>query len=179
MERKPKPKTIQMRDRWRAGKVALMAGTFVAPVTPATIVTIINWEEWFSKSSISLPFGFASLLVTVILAIVGVLKSDKVFKKADVALFVLAGFFACIGLVNLFLASLFSQIGYMWLYTSSGLLASGACVLTEEKVVEPNLQLYNKLIEENCLDAKSKRRKAKEEQARKDAEEDAQRQATE
>ena len=177
MERKPKPKTVQMRDRWRAGKIALYAGTFVAPITPATIVTIINWEEWFSKSSISLPFGFATLLVTVILAIVGVLNSGKVFKKADIALFVLAGFFACVGLVNLFLASLFAQMGYMWLYTASGLLVSASCLIAEEKVVEPNLKLYNKLIEENCLDAKSKRKKKKEEQAKLDAEEDAKRQA--
>lgn len=177
MTKKPKYKTVQMYHRWNAGKWALLSGTFACPILPATIVTLINWEEWFNKSSISLPFGFATLLLTVVLAILGVLKSDVVFKKADIALFCLSGFFMCIGLTCLFLASLFSQMGYMWLYVGSGLLGSGTCVVVEKKVFEPNIELYKKLIAENCLDAKSKRKAKKEEQARKDAEEDAKRQA--
>lgn len=177
MRKKPKLKTIQMYRRWNSGKWALLSGTFACPLVPATIITLINWEEWFNKSSISLPFGFATLLLTVVLAIVGVLKSETVFKKVDIALFCLAGFFMCIGLTCLFLASLFSQMGYMWLYVGAGLLGSGTCVVVEKKVFEPNIKFYKNLIDENCLDTKSKRRAKKEEQARKDAEEDAKRQA--
>lgn len=177
MNKKPKMKTVQMYKRWNVGKWALLSGTFAFPLVPATIITIVNWEEWFNKSSISLPYGFATLILTVILAIIGILNSETVFKKVDIALFCLAGFFMCIGLTCLFLASLFSQLGFMWLYVGAGLLGSGVSVVVEKKVFEPNIEFYKKLIDENCLDEKSKRRKAKEEQARKDAEEDAKWQA--
>lgn len=177
MNKKPKLKTVQMYQRWRNGKYALLAGAVASPLLPATIVTIINWEEWFQKSSISLPFGFASLILTVIVAILGMLKSEVIFKKADIALFFLAGLFMCVGLTCLFLASLFTQMGWMWMYVGGGLLASATEVVVERRVIEPNVQFYKALIEENCLDEKSKRRKKKEEQARKDAELDAQRQA--
>lgn len=177
MNKKPKLKTVQMYHRWNAGKWALLSGTIACPIVPATIVTLINWEEWFDKASASLPFGFASLILTVILAIVGVLKSGAIFKKIDVAIFCLAGFFMCIGFTCLFLASLFTQMGFMWLYVGAGLLGSGVCVVVERHIVEPNIKLYKGLIEENCLDEKSKRKKKREEQARKDAELDAQRQA--
>lgn len=177
MGKKPKYKTVQSYNKWRNGKYALLAGTFASPIIPATVVTAINWNEWFSKSSLSLPFGFACLILAVVMAILGILKSNVVFKKADVALFCLAGFFAVIGLSCLFLASLFTQIGMMWLYVAGGLLGSGTCLAVEKYKIEPNVVYYKKLIEENCLDAKSKRQKAREEQARKDAEEDAKRQA--
>ena len=78
-----------------------------------------------------------------------------------------------IGITNLFLATLFATLGKMWIFVGTGLLGSGVFYTVEQKVVEPNLKFYNKLIEENCLDVKSKRQKAKEEQAKKDAEEDA------
>lgn len=179
MSKKPKLKTVSQYRKWKAGKIALMSGTIACPVGTASIVTLVNWEEWFNKSSISLPFGFASLLLTIILAILGVLKSGVVFKKADVALFCLAGFFMCVGCTCLFLASLFSQMGYMWLYVGGSLCGSGLCVLVEKKAVEPNVVFYRGLIDANHLDAKSKRRQKREEQARKDAEEDASRQAVE
>ena len=166
-----------MYNRWRVGKYALLAGTFVVPTLPATITTLINWEEWFNKSSASLPFGFATMIMTVIIAVVCVLKSDVVFKKADIALYYLSGLFMCIGFTCMFLASLFTQMGLMWCYIGAGLLGSGVCATVEKKVVEPNVEMYAQLIKENCLDAKSKKQKKKEEQARKDAEEDAKRQA--
>lgn len=176
-QKKPKLKTISMYRRWSFGKYALFTGAFLCPVIPAAVVTGINWDEWFNNSSISLPFGFACLILTVIFAIFGILKSDVIFKKHDIALFVLGGFFACVGFTCLFLANLSAQIGYMWIYVSLGLLGSGVCVVVENKVFEPNIIMYKKLISENCLDVKSKRAKKREEQARRDAELDAQHQA--
>ena len=120
MEKKKKGKTLTTYHKYKALKVGLDVSTFVLPIVPATVVTAVNWEEWFSKSSASLPFGFACLLLTVIAAIIGVLKSDVVFKKADIALYFIAGLFALIGLTSMFLASLFNESGYLWLYTASG-----------------------------------------------------------
>ena len=145
MTKKPKHKTVQMYHRWNTGKWVLLGGIFACPLVPVIIVTLINWEEWFNKCSISLPFGFATFLLTVVLAILSVLKSNVVFKKADIALFCLSGFFMCIGLTCLFLASLFSQMGYMWFYVGGGLLGSGMCVAVEKKVFEPNIKFYKKI----------------------------------
>lgn len=179
MEKKPKSTTLTTYKKYKALKYGLFAGTFICPVIPATVLTAINWQEWFNKTSVSLPFGFACLLVTVITAIVGVLKSDTVFKKADIALFYLAGIFVLIGLTCMFLASLFSQMGYLWLYTSSGLLGGGVCATVEKKVVEPLIGEYAELISEFALDKKSKRKQERMEKARKEAEAEANYQATE
>lgn len=179
MAKKPKLKTIQMRDRWRAGKVGLYAGVVASPLVPSAVVLGINWDEWFNEAGISLPFGFACLILAVVSAIVAILKSDVILKKVDIALYIIGGIFLLIGIADLFMASLFATMGKMWIIAGGGLLGSATFNIVEKKVVEPNLAFYNKLIEENCLDAKSKRKKAKEEQARKDAEEDAKRQAVE
>ncbi len=167
-----------MRNRWRAGKWALNAGVIASPLVPSAVVLGINWDEWFNKAGISLPFGFACLILTVVSAIVVILNSNTILKKIDIALYIMGGVFLLIGITDLFLASLFTTMGKMWIIAGCGLLGSGTCNIVNKKVIEPNLQFYNKLIEDNCLDAKSKRKKKKEEQARKDAEEDAKRQAT-
>ena len=167
--KKPKSKTVSTYKKLKAGKIALNVGTFLAPIVPATVVTIINWEEWFQKSSSSLPFGFASILITVVIAILGVLKSDTVFKKADIALYFLACLFACIGITCMFLASLFEQMGLMWVYTSAGLLGSGVCVTVNKKVIEPQIDFYKGLIADNCLDNKSKRKQERIERAQQEA----------
>lgn len=177
--KKPKLKTVETYKKLVFGKYALYAGTFAFPLVPATIITIVNWDEWFAKSSTSLPFGFASMLVTVILAIIGILNSGTILKKAEIALYILAGLFICVGITNLFLASLLVQVAYVWLAVGAGLVGSGTCAVVEKKVFEPNIKLYKKLIKDNNLDYKSKREKAREEQARKDAELDAQYQAVE
>lgn len=179
MAKKPKLKTVQMYHRWNAGKYALFTGTFACPVIPASIVTAVNWDEWFGQASYSLPFGFSCALVAVIVAILGVLGSDTVIKKKDIMLVWIATLLALIGASCLFLANLLLQMGWMWIYTGGGLLGSAICVSVEKNVVEPNVKMYKDLIAKNCLDAKSKRQRKREEQARKDAEEDAMRQAVE
>ena len=170
-EKKPKSKTLSSYRGLKVGKVALYTGVFACPITPATIITLINWEEWFAKSDKSLPFGFASLLVTVVVAIVGAIKSDTVLKKVDIALYYLGGLLMCIGITCLFFASLLSQMGYMWLYTGAGVLASGACLTVEKKVVSPSLQFYKGLVEENFVDKKTRKKQEKIERAKKEAQE--------
>ena len=154
----PKSKTVSTLRSLKAGKVGLFAGVLALPIAPATIITLINWEEWFIKTDKTLPFGFASLLLTVIVAVVGILKSDTVFKKVDIALYFLAGVLMCVGITCMFLSSLLTQMGYMWLATGSGLLASGVCSTVEKKVIEPNIEFYEVLVNDNQLDKKAKRR---------------------
>lgn len=172
-------KTVKAYRKWKWGSRALRAGTFICPLTPATVLTAVKWEEWFGKSGLSLPFGFACLIVAVVSAIVGIMNSDTVFKKADIALLCVAGWFMVVGCTCLFLATLLTQMGMMFIYVGCGLVGSGVTVLVDKKVFKPNIDFYAGLISENKLDRKSKRRAQREEQARKDAEEDAKRQATE
>lgn len=179
MANKPKYKTIQEYKKWNRAKWGLYAGMWASPLVPAGTMTIINWDEWFAKSGVSLPFGFASLLVTTILSIVLIWKKDEIVNKAVSCIFYIAVLFVFFGATFLFLASLYQMVGYMFLATAGGLVASGVSDQVNKSLVKPNLEFYQKLIAENHLDAKSKRQLKREEQARKDAEEDAKRQAVE
>lgn len=180
MKKENKSQTLLKYEKYKRGKYYLYGGTFLCPVIPTVIVTGINWDEWFNKSGSSLPLGFATMLLTVILAIIGILKSGTIFKKTDIALYFLSGLFLCVGITNLFLSSLFSQVGYLWLYTGAGLFGSACCILAEKKLVEPKIEEYKKLVEDNGLDLKSRekaeRKKLAEEEARKLAEEEASKQ---
>lgn len=179
MGNKPQSKTVTSYKKYNAAKYALTAGAFVCPLVPASVVTAINWEEWFAKSSSSLPFGFACLLLTVITAIIGVLKSDVVLKKVDIALYFFGGVLILIGLTCIFLASLFTEMGWLWIYTASGVLGSGVCVTVNNKVIKPIIDDYKGLIDEFALDKKSQRKAQRLERARREAEAEAKQQATE
>lgn len=176
-EKKPKLKTVQEYKKWNTAKWGLYAGMWASPLVPAGIMTVINWDEWFAKSGISLPFGFASLLVTTILSIILIWKKDDIVNKAVSCVFYLAVLFIFFGATFLFLASLYQMVGYMFMATAGGLVASGTADQLNKSLVKPNVEFYQNLIKENKLDAKSKRQAKREEQARKDAEEDAKRQA--
>lgn len=179
MAKKPKYKTIQEYKKWNGIKWGLYAGMWASPVAPATVITVINWDEWFAKSGVSLPFGFASLLVTTILSIILIWKKDEVVNKAVSCVFYIAVLFVFFGATFLFLASLYQMVGFMFLATAGGLVASATADQFNKSLVKPNVAFYQNLIKENHLDAKSKRQLKREEQARKDAEEDAKRQAVE
>lgn len=176
---KPKLTTVDHYKRWNTAKWSLYASMWALPLAPATAMTIINWDEWFAKSGLSLPFGFATLLASTLLSIIGIWKKDEIVNKTVSVVYYLALVFTGFGVSFLFLASLYQMIGYMMLATAGGLLASGTVDQINKSLVKPNVAFYKKLIEENCLDEKSKRKKQREEQARREAEEDAQRQATE
>lgn len=172
MSKQPKLKTVQEYKKWNGAKWGLYAGMWASPVIPASIMTAINWDEWFAKSGVSLPFGFSMLLVSTLLAIVLIWKKDDIMNKAISAVFYLALLFACLGGTMLFLASLYTQVGYMFLLTAGGLVVSGVSDQINKTLVKPNVDYYKELIANNQLDAKSKRRAEREEQARRDAEED-------
>jgi hypothetical protein len=79
--KKIKSKTVQKRNALRATNVAMIGAKFVMPVVPATVMTIINWDEWFDKTNGGLPAGFITLLIATIIAVVGIMKRDDLAKK--------------------------------------------------------------------------------------------------
>ena len=169
-EKKQKPQTLKSYQKWNTAKWCLYGGMFAAPFIPATAMTIINWDEWFAQTGVSLPLGFASLLVSTILSIIGIWKKDDIADKTVSAVYYLALIFVCFGATFLFLASLFSQVGYMFLATAGGLVASGTADQVNKSLVKPRVEEYKKLINENLLDEKAKKKALRAEQAKKDAE---------
>ena len=178
-EKKIKSKTVSTYKKWNAAKWGLFAGQFAAPVVPAAVMTAVNWEEWFAKSGHSLPLGFASLLVTVILAVVGLWKKNEIVEKSVSIVFYLSLLFFMIGVTCCFLASLFSQVGYMFMATGGGLLASGICDQVNKSIVNERVNEYRKLIDDNNLDYKAKHRQERIDRARREAEEEARKRAIE
>lgn len=178
--KKQTPKTLVEYKKWNTAKWALYGAMFAAPVAPATIMTIINWDEWFAQSGVSLPLGFVSLLVSTLLSIIGIWKKDDLANKAVSAVYYLALVFVCFGATFLFLANLFSQVGYMFLATAGGLVASGTADQVNKSLVKPRVKEYKELIETNALDTRAKKKAERKERAKLDAEkEERERQPTE
>ena len=169
MAKKQKSKTLSTYRKFKATDIGLKVGVFVAPIIPAVVVTGVNWEKWWGEANVSLPFGFACLLLTIASTVLGIMKSDTIIKKKDIGLFYLTFVFILIGVTCIFLASLFSQIGYMFLYTAAGLGTSAVEFVVDERIIQPRRDFYKKLVEDNALDPKSRRKLEKQRRAEEEA----------
>lgn len=169
MAKKPKLRTVTLYHRWQAGSLGLKAGAVMAPLVPASIVTAINWDEWFANTSMTLPFGFASLMSATIIGVVSVIFSGEIVKRKDIILLILAGIFACLGIADLFLAKLIYKMGLMMIYTACGLVGSFGLILWDKIGVQPVVAQYKQLVDQNYLVKKSQKKKLREEQARMDS----------
>ncbi len=179
MKKKVSP-TIKSYRKWSTAKWSLYGATFAAPVVPATVMTIVNWDEWFAQSGPSLPLGFVSLLVSTLLSIIGIWKKDDIANKAISAIYYIALLFVCFGATFLFLSSLFSQVGYMFMATAAGLVASGTADQVNKSLVKPRVEEYKELIDKNALDERARKKQQRIAQAKLDAEnEEKERQAIE
>ena len=170
MHKKEKSPTVRTYKNWKSARLALYVATFSSPLIPASIMTIINWDEWFQQSGISLPLGFASLLVSTLLSIIGIWKKDNLMNKTISAVYYLALLFVGFAAAFLFLANLMSQVGYMFLATAGGLLAGGTADQVNKSLVKPRVKEYRNLIDKNGLDARAKRKLERKKQAKLDAE---------
>lgn len=178
--KKQKSETLINYEKWNRAKKALYVGMFSAPLAPATIMTIVNWDEWFKKSNASLPMGFALLLVSTLLSVLAMWKRDDLINKKISFVFYLCGLFVMFGASFLFLANLMAQVGYMFLATAGGLAISGTADQVNKSLVKKRVEEYKQLIEENALDERSKQKRQRKEQAKLDAEkEEKERQAIE
>ncbi len=176
MKRKERT-TLQTLNGYKAAKVGLYAGVFACPTVPAAITTAVKWNEWFGTAHESLPLGFITMLLTVVASVFAILKSDTILKKGTISIFLIGILFAMIGLSSMFLASLLQDVGILWLEAGGGIVGSGICYLVEKKAIEPQLTLYQGLVNQNGLDKKSLERIKAREKAKREAEERARKEA--
>ncbi len=177
MAKKKKSQTISAYHKWTIARWSLYASMYLLPLIPASVVAAIHWEEWFVNCGSSLPFGFISLLLSVCMTIIGISKRDEIFNKNISGLFYFSLVFATLGLSFKFLSNICNQMGDMFLLTTLGILSGATCDQVNKSLVIPRTLEYKKLIEENCLDQKSKKRRERQERAEKEAKEEAERQA--
>lgn len=161
--------TIGSLKKCKIAKYSLFGGMFVCPLIPTSISLGLHAEEWFGKAGASLPLGLVTLILAVTSAIVGILNSGTIFKKGTITLYILAFGFMIVGIVNLFLASLFQSCGYLWLEIGASLLGTAGCYTVEQKVVEPKIERYQELIKKYHLDKKGQKELEDEERAKKEA----------
>lgn len=180
MAKKIKSKTKSSYNKWNTAKWSLYAGTYIFPLTPAAIITGVNWEEWFNKeNSWSIGLGFGMMLVTVLITIIGVAKRDKIMSEKVSSLYYLAAILACWAIVLMFLASIANQFGYMLLYTCFGLLGGATCDQVRRSKVDGEVKFYKELMIETGLDERESKKRARKEKARQEAIEEQKRRATE
>jgi len=174
MKQKKEKTTLQVYKKWKRISLGLRAGTILTPVIPMVVITAINWSDWFNTAGVSLPIGFTALLASTIGAIIGILKSDTVLKKKDMVLLCLGFVFIVLGLVNLWLASLIAQVGWIFFWTGLSCVGSYIEFTIEEKAVKPRVAEYKELVETYALDPKSAAKKQRKEKAKQEAEQKAQ-----
>ena len=78
--------------------------------------------------------------------------------------FYLAILFICFGATFLFLSSLTTQVGYMFMATAGGLVVGGVCDQLNKSLVVPRMNEYKALVNDYDLDPKAlarRERKAK------------------
>ena len=176
--KKIKSKTIQQRNALKVTNVVMYGAKYAMPFVPATVMTIINWDEWFAKTNGGLPAGFIALIVATVVSILGILKRDKLAEKHistvipfALALFVVAAAF-------LWLSNVMYQAGMMFLYTACAVAASAIDDQVQQSLVKPALIE----IEEDIKDAGMSKKENKRQERKKErlAEmEEARRRATE
>lgn len=176
--KKIKSKTVQKRNALRVTNVAMIGAKFVMPVVPATVMTIINWDEWFAQTNGGLPAGFITLLISTIIAVVGIMKRDDLAKKHISSIFPFALALIVAGAACLWLANVMHQAGMMFMYTGAAVFASAIDDQVQKSLVVPRLQEMNEDIVEGGLDKKTNKRDQRR-QARLDEISEARRRATE
>lgn len=186
-EKNQKSKTLSAYRKWTAAKWSLYAGTYVLPVVPAAIMVGVNWDEWFAQTGNngwSLGLGFGSLLLALLITIIGIAKKDKLLSEKVSPLYYFAGVLVLWAVALMFLANVLQNFGQMLLYTSFGLIAGATSDQVNKVYVVKESAFYKELVDTNGLNARWEHKKAKrqdkKELAAQEAErERAERQATE
>lgn len=169
---KTRTKTEKEYLKLKAGSVALNCGTFVCPLIPGTIITCINAEEWFSSKPYAVGLGFASLLLTMIISVLMVVKKSDTFKNVS-KLWGATLIMVMLGISFMFLSEVAGNLGMMFLATAGGLLGSSTCHEVDKIVVKPRLEYKKMVMNEAGLNRKEVAKKLKLEQDIKRAKEEA------
>lgn len=165
--------TIKTLRKYKAMKYGLKAGTYTACLIPFGAILGANWNEWFAaqdEGSISIGVGFGMLLVATISTIICVMKRDEDFMKKFSPLLYVAILCAMWAVSFMFLASIMSEMGTMFLYTAIGIASGGVIDEVDKVVVEERYQIMLKVAEDNGLTSKGDFMKKALKQAKEDAE---------
>lgn len=171
MAKKVKSKTVRTRNALAVTNKVMWGAKFGMPFVPATIMTIINWDEWFAQTNGGLPLGFLTLVVATIISIIGIMKKDALVQKNVSPLFVFALALFCVAASFLWLSNVMYQAGMMFLWTACAVVAAAVDDQVQKSVVEPNLAFYKDLVIRGGLDKKTEKKKNKEQKALEEMEE--------
>lgn len=158
---KVKSKTVRNKNILKAANATMWGAKFALPFVPATVMTIINWDEWFANTHGSLPAGFLLMVVGTLVSIIGIWKKDKFMEKHISPLFVLVIGLVLVAASFLLLANILYQAGMMFLYCAIGALAAAIDDQVQMSVIAPNLAEMEADIREGGLDKKVNKREAR------------------
>lgn len=157
--------TLQHYRNWQIGKNALYVAQWSTPFIPATVITAINWEEWFANQGWTMPFGFATLLVGIFVSILSFYKNDEDAEKKVSGLYQICFILAIFGVSFLLLANIMNQMGFFFLATAGGCLGGATANQVNKTKVKPRIAEYKELIDANFLDKKSQEKEQRRLQA--------------
>lgn len=160
MTKKPKikSKTVRQRTALKVTNVSMIGAKYAMPFIPATIMTIINWDEWFAQTNGGLPLGFLTLVVATIISIIGIMKKDALVQKNVSPLFVFALALFCVAASFLWLSNVMYQAGMMFLWTACAVVAAAVDDQVQQSVVVPAIKELDEDIKEGGLDRKTNKR---------------------
>lgn len=156
-----KSKTVRNKNILKGVNWGMWGAKFALPFIPATVMTIINWDEWFANTHGSLPAGFLLMVVGTLVSIIGIWKKDKFMEKHISPLFVLVIGLVLVAASFLLLANILYQAGIMFLYCAAGALAAAIDDQVQMSVVSPRLVEIEEDIKEGGLDRKTNKREAR------------------
>lgn len=160
--------TLQNYNSYKRLHRVMFYGKFALPIIPAIIVTGVNWDEWFTKQGVSMPFGIATMLIAILMAIYSYSKSENTANGNKVSPFFFIGIILSILACSfMLLASILNQMGLMFIYVVAGVFGAGAVDQVDKTLIKERVSEYKELVETNELDNRI-RKKNKAKQERKD-----------
>lgn len=172
-KKKAKSKTLSTYRKLQGADISMSIGKYALATVPAVVMTAVNWDEWFTNAGASLPAGFSMLIVSTVLAIIGISKRDDIVKKNVSGLFYVGLVFLCFAISFKFLSNICNQMGDLFLLTSLGIFGGAVDDQVNKTVVKPAKEEYKKLVEDNLLDPRSKKRDERRKRAKAEAEAEA------
>lgn len=133
-------------------KKALYVAKWGLPFIPALTIVGINFEEWFLTAKPSVPFGFISLIVSILLSILSIYKQDEDIDRKASGIYQVALTIAMLGATFLLLGDLINTMGIMFLFTALGCVGSATSDQFIKSKLQPKIDYYKQLIDENLLD---------------------------
>ena len=175
-EKKTKqPKTtLQKLNLWKGWQLGLTVSEFAMPLIPFGVILGLNWNDWVGDSAsqgTTLGIGFGMLVVSVVLAIIGIWKKDEMVKSKLSGIFYVAIVLAIFGVSLKLIAAIINTFGDMLLYVCISVVGSGTIAQVNKTAITKEVVRYQALVKENGLDKKSAKELEDAEQAKKEGEE--------